>query len=81
MGDLFDFADDERRADLRRAGWYECVGFSGGRLHWRSPDGRILTEPEAFRELENARESRGCDAGEVSPITPTPGSPDAGESS
>lgn len=51
MTDLFAAADESRRARLRAAGWYPILRY--GVSPWRRPDGVILTENEAFKQLES----------------------------
>ena len=49
--DLFDFADEIRRIALREAGAAPHPGPSGFSAYWVMPDGRIITETEAFAWL------------------------------
>lgn len=50
---LLDDLDAQRRARLTARGWMEAAGFLHGRMHWRRPgDGAVLTEVEAFAELD-----------------------------
>lgn len=59
---LFDEQDALRRRRLVQRGWSQVGGYIGGRMCWRSPDGRaIFDELEAFRLLK--REEEESDAG------------------
>ena len=45
--------DDDRRRRLVARGWRETLPRGlFEEMRWRSPAGRLLTEEEAFRELE-----------------------------
>ena len=52
MADLFEAAREERRQRLRDLGWHEVGGLTHGAYHWRRPDGAVVTEDEAFRQLD-----------------------------
>lgn len=50
---LLDDMDRPRRERLKTLGWFEAGGVLQGRLMWKRPsDKAIITEEEAFRELE-----------------------------
>jgi hypothetical protein len=52
--------DEDRRRQLRERGWHQAAGTLFQRLMWKSPGGRIMSEPEAFAELAvaQAREAK-----------------------
>jgi hypothetical protein len=52
MTDLAHYADEPKRQHLRALGWHEAAGLARGVPMWRRPDGVIVTEEEAFRQLE-----------------------------
>jgi len=49
-------SDEARRQRLRARGWHPAAGTLFSQRMWRSPAGRIVTEPEAFDQL--VREER-----------------------
>lgn len=61
---LFDAGDQQRRDRLRHLGWQWLVTVVAGGSCWRRPDGVILDEPEAFRQLERIEQQHEGKRGE-----------------
>jgi hypothetical protein len=73
MSDLFSQLDEAKRAQLRRRKWHEAGGKLVGRMMWRSPEGDLYDESEAFKRLarlEAEEAARGQPDAPHAPETP-----------
>lgn len=59
MASLFDEIDERRRDSLMKLGWAYVP--LHGTVYWRKPDGTLVTEPDAFFELELSEWEEGGD--------------------
>ncbi len=58
MQGMFHLFAEKEREKLRRAGYHEAVGFVRGVPYWRTPDGAIVTEEEAFKALSRQEQEQ-----------------------
>ena len=56
--ELYYAASEPQRQRLRELGWHEVGGLARGRPLWRRPDGAVLDEEEAFRQLAPVAQDR-----------------------
>lgn len=58
---IFDAAVERQRYSLRARGWREECGLIRYHPVWRRPDGALVDEPEAFKQLERLLKEEGPD--------------------
>lgn len=63
MGNDMFAADERRRNRLLLAGWLAVEPRGRGSWFWTRPDGAIVTEQEAFLELDRLESQEGEDGG------------------
>jgi hypothetical protein len=54
---LFD-EDELKRQRLRDHGCHEAAGYTLGAIHWRLPDGEVVSELQAFAWLERQEQTK-----------------------